>query len=412
MLLKRKFYLGILLLLLSFNSLLLASATLSETEPNDTPAQANSLNSRTTIRGSINPATDVDFYKVRGINDLWGVVAFLDTENSTSSKTGVLALYDSDGSTLLQQDVSKSGKNGVIAWEQFTGRDEHFLRVTEAGQNQRISDYNLSYFALDIGRRGQEHAEQEPNNSLAAANTAARVNRGVVASATDKDCYAVYARAGETFHFVLNSDPEHDGGADLALDLYKKNGALWMQANRAGSSGNEYLRDVKIPVEGVYTYCVRGVSGAGPAASYLVGTIVNERGYEPHFQHTIQWDNPRPGNFARVGEEMRYTAKFNYTEPLTIPDELRLHVYYHPECMDVVDAGSPDYQYSTAFGWRYDSLSPNTSITKHFTMRAKAPCANSISFDVVMDYYSTGWGRTARYTIGQGYYLPLVLTKD
>ncbi len=403
----------IFLLLALLSGVVWASTATAEQEPNDTPAQANDLGNYAAwgpMQGAVNPAGDVDYFKVRGVNVYWGMVAFLDTADSTASKRGVLTAYAPDGVTVLQQADAAPGRQGVIAWQHFTGNQPHFLRVSEAGDDESISQYRLRYYELAMGGLpGAEQEEQEPNDSPAAANTSARVNRGVIDRVDDRDCYAVYAEEGERLIYVLNADPDGEGGADFKLSLYRPDGSLWHSADRAGAGGNEYIDEVTIPEDGVYAYCVEAQSGAGADAAYLAGPIVDARGYAPAFDFAIHWDNPRPGNLARVGDEMRYTVTFSYTEPLPIPDEFRLNIFYPADCQEVVDAGEPDYVTGSNFGWRYDGLAPDTHIVKHFVLRAKARCTSYVSLNAIMAYYDTGWGFSSYYTIGDGYYLPLVM---
>ena len=383
-----------------------AAAATTEQEPNDTPAQANWLTQYSPMTGAIDPAGDVDYFKVKGINTNWGMVAMLDADASTASKQGVLTAYAPDGITVLQRDAGTASKKAVIAWTHFTGRDDHYLRVNASGDHQHISQYTLRYYQLPVC----EQPEVEPNNTPAAANTSAITNIGAIDSAGDVDCYAFYAQTDQKFIFVLNADPEGDGGpADFALDLYRSDGTLWVSANRAGPGGNEYLDEVAIPESGVYAYCVRAVSGAGPNATYISGPIRNGQNYTASQEFALHWDNPRPGGFARVGEAMRYTLTYTHTSPLTVPGPFRLHVSYEPACQSIVDADHPDNQGADYFEWDYDELSPDMAVTKTFIMRAEAPCVDKVLVNVVLAYYVTAWGIGRDYIIGQGYYLPLVM---
>jgi hypothetical protein len=387
-------------------SVALAATTVTEQEPNDTPAQANKLTKYSPMEGAVEPAGDEDYFWVKGINNQWGMVALLDADASTASQQGVLTAYAPDGVTLLQQDEGMPGKKAMVAWANFTSRDTHYLRVNESGNDQPLSQYSLQYYELAIG----EEPEQEPNDTPATANTSSKVNNGVIDRVNDVDCYALYAQPEQKFIFALNADPEGDGGpADFILDLYKNDGTLWVSADRAGPGGNEYIDEVVIPEEGVYAYCVRAQTGAAPSATYLSGPIRDGSNYQPSHRFDLSWENPRPGDFARVGDEMRYTLHFTHTSPLTVPGPLRLRIEYRPECQSFVDANSPDYQGSSYFGWEYDEASPNMVVTKTFVLRATTPCAKWLSYDVIMEYYDTGWGKRSCYIIGEGYYQPLIM---
>jgi len=392
------------------SGVVVASDAIAEKEPNNTPAHANNLTAYAPVEGAIEPVGDVDYFRVKGSNAFWGMVALLDTNGSTASQNGVLTAYAPDGVTVLQRDESGPGKKAVVAWVHFTGSNDHFLRVNEAGDNQRVSHYSLRYYKLSIGIPNNEHSEQEPNDTPATANTSARVNKGTIGRPGGMDCYAIYAKPGQKFMFVLNADPEGDGGpADFVLDLYKNDGTLWASADRAGPGSNEYIDEQVIPEKDVYTYCVRAKSGAGPHATYLSGPIRDGRGYEPSFQFNLHWDNPRPGNFARVGDEMRYTLTFTHTSPLTVPGPFRLYVYFKPACQSVVDNDHADHQNTESFEWRYSDLPAHMAVTKTITMRAEASCYDNIGFDVSSDYYDTGWGKALYYIIGQGIYFPLMM---
>jgi hypothetical protein len=399
--------LAFLLIFLLFASVALASVASTEQEPNNTPAQANSLYRYSPMQGAIDPAGDVDYFLTGKGNTQWGFVAFLDSSNSTSSQQGVLSAYAPDGTTLLQQDEGAPGKQALVAWQHFaSGNEKHYLRVNEKEDDQTISQYSLRYYLVPIG----EKPEQEPNNTPATANVTSKTNIGAVANATDVDCYDFYAKADEKFLFVLNADPEGDGGpADFALDLYRSDSTLWVSANRAGAGGNEYIDEVTIPAAGEYTYCVRAVSGAGANATYLSGPMRDGTYYLPHVWISPHWDNPRPGGFARVGDEMRYTMTFEYAGSLTLPGPLHVYVDFKPACQSVVDADSPDEQRAGWLGWDYGEVSPNMTITKTITLRAEAPCARFLSFGASIPYYGTSWGQQDHYIIGDGYYLPLVL---
>ena len=58
--------------------LLLAGLTLAdlhaEAEPNDTPEQANELWARDEMQGEVHPLGDVDYYRIAGMGENWGIV--------------------------------------------------------------------------------------------------------------------------------------------------------------------------------------------------------------------------------------------------------------------------------------------------------------------------------------------------
>jgi hypothetical protein len=113
----------------------------AEVEPNDTPAQANSLPEGEIIDGSINPAGDIDYFVISGGNTTWGFIALVDTSDSTTSKTARIRAFDNSGTTLLQSDSGSWEKGSGIALQNFADNEglSHYLSVNEVGNNATIT---------------------------------------------------------------------------------------------------------------------------------------------------------------------------------------------------------------------------------------------------------------------------------
>ena len=169
----------------------LAVSYLTEREPNDSVAQAQEVRSAQRVKGTISPVGDVDYYSVKGMGTGWGIVAVLDVSRSEASKDAVIAAVAPDGSTILAQNAGRWEKGPFIAWSRFTGRDTHYLRVSEEANDGLISHYVLRYYALPLG----EQPEREPNDSLKTANTSALTNTGAIENNADVDCYAFSGKA-------------------------------------------------------------------------------------------------------------------------------------------------------------------------------------------------------------------------
>lgn len=385
-----------------------AAATFStEQEPNDTPAQANELRSATPMQGNIDPVGDVDYFSTHGNGNGWGVVAVLDVSASTASHDALLTAYAPDGTTVRAQNTGRWQKGPLIAWLRDTGRDLHFLRVSEQGGDGRITPYTLRYYGLPLA----EQPEQEPNDTFATANTSAITNIGAIGAANGVDCYAFSGKAHQKVMVALNADPEGDGGpADFIIELLRRDGSAWASADYGGPGQDEFIDEHALPEDGVYAYCVRAKSGAGPDATYLSGIILGDTFYLPPVTYDMTWLNPRPGNWAQVGDEMRYRVTLTYESPLPFPGQFRVHVNYNADCQSVVDDANADYRSSDSFGWEFDSVSPNMTVSKEIVMRAKSNCVDTLDMGYNSSYYVTGTRFPgARYVIGSASYMPLVL---
>src|SRR5450432_2838011 len=92
--------------LLSILCLLLGNLAFATTEhePNNTPAQANTLTLNGSITGSINPAGDIDWFKVTTTSD--GALSATITPHS--NKYTYVAMYDNNGTTFFISNYSNS----------------------------------------------------------------------------------------------------------------------------------------------------------------------------------------------------------------------------------------------------------------------------------------------------------------
>ncbi len=387
-----------------------AAAPAGEQEPNNTPAQANMLYSANPIQGNVDPAGDVDYFRVHGYGTGWGVVAMLDVSASTTGHDGVLTAYAPDGTTVRAQNSGRWQKGPLIAWLRDTNREDHFLRVSEEGNDGRITPYTLRYYALPLG----EQPEREPNNTFATANTTAITMIGNIDAANDVDCFAFSGKAGQKIMVALNADPEDDGGpADFIIELRRQDGSVWASADYAGPGQDEFVDEHALPADGVYAYCVRAKSGAGSNATYLAGIIRDGRYYLPSMTYQVDWTNPRPGNWARVGDEMRYTVTLTHNSPLSFPGPFLVSVYYNADCQSIVDDANADLHAPGAFRWHFDEVTANMTVSKNIVMRAQSTCISSLDLGYSSDYYVTATRSTgARYIIGYGDYMPLVMSGE
>jgi hypothetical protein len=104
----------------------------AESEPNDTPGQANPLATGVTgdTNASLSSNTDVDWFKVTVTQDYWYVFETYDVSTNLHTQ---LRLYASDGSTQLANNYSSGTGDTLsrIAWQAPSSGD-YYLRVSSS----------------------------------------------------------------------------------------------------------------------------------------------------------------------------------------------------------------------------------------------------------------------------------------
>jgi len=388
----------------------LVAALAGEVEPNNTPATANPLpqHGARQIDGAIEPAGDVDYFRLDGLSISFGFVAILDTSESTASQQGVLTAYAADGTTVLQSDAGSWVDGSVIAWQsQVNGAEPYYVRVGEVDDDQPITPYRLRYYSVII----MPQPEVEPNDAPAAANTSSATNAGTIGAAGDTDCYAFWGTAGNSYSVILNADPENDGGdTDFALALYAPDGTLLRQADTGGAGHNELIDSVGLAATGPYTYCVSASGGtAGPSASYVSGLLGGSGNYYPPAPISAVWTNPRADRPARVSDLLSFTLAVTNATSLPMPGTVGLYARPNPDCMSLVSAPAATSASSSEVTWDTTGLAPYEAFSASFTVRAISTCSGWLRYGAILNYSGVGLGTALHYTIDAGAtYLPLV----
>jgi len=210
-----------------------------ESEPNDTPATANSLSltaSCQVVSGSISPLGDLDYFSFTAPAGA-RVWALVDTGPSTTGRDSVLTLYGSDGTTVLETDdddgignncdaTIESRQASAIAGKTLTAGGTYFLRVEAFGGASTISSYKLFVVVTTASA-----PEVEPNDTAANANPIVTsgspigVRNAQINPAGDVDYYSVFAGADSSLFISADGDPERDGvGTDVVVDLIAADG--------------------------------------------------------------------------------------------------------------------------------------------------------------------------------------------
>ncbi len=142
---------------LSANTL---QAQTTETEPNNNPAQANKLPLNGNGSGAINPAGDLDWWKVTTNGD--GNL-FITLNNSGNQDAKIISLYDTAGIILLKQVAVGNGIGGLNMDGLAAGT--FFIKIS--GSNGTETG---AYILSDSLAKPAKANDKEPNNNIMQAD--------------------------------------------------------------------------------------------------------------------------------------------------------------------------------------------------------------------------------------------------
>ena len=211
---------------------------LLETEPNNSAETANGLTgSVMEITGNIYLGGDVDYYSFAAQAGDRVYAATMTSSSSNASVDSVLALFASDGTTVLESD-SDDGVFGAtsssIAGATIPVSGTYYLRVTHNSATNQLRPYDLWVRV----RSGAPAAETEPNDAIPGQPLpASGWVSGALSSATDADYFAVTLNAGDSVAASLDLDPERDNvewNGQLGLGLFG-DPAIILPVNDAGT---------------------------------------------------------------------------------------------------------------------------------------------------------------------------------
>lgn len=264
-----------------------------ETEPNNTPADANPIRPGEIGTGDIlgpiaSPNNDQDYWRVRDVSVGDLVFAYVDTQHSTTSTDSYLSVRANDESVIDFDDRSGPGSSSVIAGAIAPLQGNIYFRITEDGSNQTIEGpgggYRLYQAVIDPVQTGNEI---ESNDSAATANfIAAPIMQGnVVMASGDEDYYKFNAPTGATIALIVDDDPDDNAiQTDTEINILDTDGATILADGDDNSSALEGLGNAAgaISAPGTGTYYVRishGAAAAAPESNYRFVVIVNGTAY-------------------------------------------------------------------------------------------------------------------------------------
>src|SRR5215813_6734485 len=218
-----------------------AAGCIQETEPNDTPAQANVINF--SIEGAINPAGDADFYSLGTPAAGSRIFALVDGVAANDSDFDLRITTTTD--TLEYDDINNDALFGPLSANVAgtpTNGSQTFLRVNHHSDSppstpQASEPYRL--YAVVQPPAGTATAELEPNDTIGQANSAANnYFSGTLAGpapSLDVDIFSFTAQAGEVIFLSLDCDPLRNATPiNGALALLNSAGATLISVNDPG----------------------------------------------------------------------------------------------------------------------------------------------------------------------------------
>lgn len=188
-----------------------AAVTVPEVEPNDDPGSATAAAIGDVAEGVVNPPGDIDYYSFAAVA---GQIVDLDVDASVNGSTldAVLALFDTDGVTLLDFNDDFSGLDSRIVFE-IPSDGTYFVAIQDFdGAGSATHTYSLS-----IGEVfPPSSTEVEPNDDPASANPVVPGEPSV--GRIDPE--------GDVDFFSFEFDPATAAVVDIAIDAWQSGSTL------------------------------------------------------------------------------------------------------------------------------------------------------------------------------------------
>jgi hypothetical protein len=303
-----KFYIKLSVFLLAAFFLSLPSLMAQETEPNNTPAQANIIPLNGSQNGAINLAGDVDWYQVTTTAD-GQVNLTLDNTGNPDLKT--LSLYDNDGTTLI---ISAGVGNGVGGLQIDGLAAGTFYIKINGSSGLETGAYSLSNTLVLPGRAN----DSEPNNVFSSAN--------ILALNDSTQGHIGYYYNGQTdttdwFKVTTTSDGilqltyDNTGHQDLKIiSLYDNDGITLLTSSAIGNGIGSVQKDGL--AAGTYYIKIKGNTTSDFGAYTLSDTLIT----------LARINDPEPDNI------------FSQAAVLLLNDSAQGHIgYYYNGQTDTTD---------------------------------------------------------------------------
>jgi Calx-beta domain-containing protein/von Willebrand factor type A domain-containing protein len=227
-----------------------------------------------TIKGSIRPSGDLDFYKIRvpAKAKIWINVDTGGAMNpGATSRDSVVTLLKGDGVTPIEKDDNDGSGNGCdstlesdrasVIGGQTVDPGDYFVVVQAFSPRAIIDPYTLTVVLTDP----DPHPEAEANNTPATANPISPPmghRTGKIDFVGDVDFYSIKVSTGDILTIVADGDPERDGvGTDLMVGLFGPDGTTLLFTANSSAAGS-----ITDPTAEGFCYAVKTNSG-----TYYIG---------------------------------------------------------------------------------------------------------------------------------------------
>jgi hypothetical protein len=231
-----------------------APGLLSESEPNDVPADADLVPQDVSlILGAINRAEDVDYFVLSVASGARGFFSVDATDGTLANGDSYLEVRAPDGVSILEADDDDGPRNlsSGIAGLQFPSAGLYYLRVKTLGSS-------LDPYVLTVSvHAGAAQAEVEPNDTPFEANAALGLVSGRLTPA-DADSFSFSALVGDLIMVGVDPDPNRSGSSmDPLLELFDPSGNLVVEQDLNAAGQPEFINLSGAPEDGVYSVRVR-----------------------------------------------------------------------------------------------------------------------------------------------------------
>jgi len=218
---------------------------LAETEPNNSPAQAQAVEDGTYGKGFIGTPKDQDWYQIAIPPDSNAILkAVLTGVPGINLK---MELFNSDQRELVAVDKNKEDQGEIITNQGLTPGD-YFLRVRELwteGKERKFNDTTAYYLHIHLTPY-QADFEFEPNDKSIKSSLiqSEQTIQGYISPYKDVDWFKIlHPRYGNHFLELQLTGLEN---VDLQLEVYDPIEALLIKRNSSGKGGAENILNLGV----------------------------------------------------------------------------------------------------------------------------------------------------------------------
>ncbi|MBK6998774.1 MAG: pre-peptidase C-terminal domain-containing protein [Rhodoferax sp.] len=266
----------------------------------DTATTSGTLAIGASVVGNIEVAGDRDWFKV-SLN-AGESYAFSLSQTPNGLPDPYLALYDSNGTLVTENDDTGSNANSQIAFIAGIGGAYY---LSAQGFDQETGTYTLAAARTvvdDYGSTADTSADLPMNGSIA----------GDIEIASDTDWFKVSLIAGETYTFSLSQTT--NGLTDPYLELYDPNSKLVARNDNSGDSSTDSKIVYFADFSGTYYLSARGSNAETGTYTLAATKIVDDYGNTASTSGTLAIDASVVGSVEVVGDQDWFKVELNAGE--------------------------------------------------------------------------------------------------